>query len=173
MEKSTVCGFGEDVREIGLSQGFVALVDEEDFVRVSEHGWYAARTRHYVYAVRREKVNGVYKTTSMHRFILGALPGEYIDHINHDTLDNRRSNLRRCLPSENMFNKVSTVGVSKYKGVVWDKQRGKWLARIGKEYKQYCLGYFVVEEDAARAYNERAKELFGEFAHPNEIEEIV
>ena len=97
------------------------------------------------------------------------------DHINRNRLDNRRANLRLCTYAQsarNVSKQASHNGrkcSSKYKGVTLRKKSGLWMARIDKDYEQYHLGYFENEEDAARAYNEAAIELHGEFASLNEI----
>jgi hypothetical protein len=97
------------------------------------------------------------------------LPGApQVDHINHDTLDNRRANLREATTSQNKMNerrrKDNTSG---FKGVAWHKGRRKWCAHIGKDRVKYYLGYFLVVEDAARAYDAEARKRFGEFACVN------
>ena len=99
-------------------------------------------------------------------------PKVCVDHINHDKLDNRRENLRLCTHAENMQNVPNySRGKSKYKGVSFDdrKRVKKWRALIVFEKKQIYLGMHLTEEDAAIAYNEKATELFGEFACLNII----
>lgn len=94
-----------------------------------------------------------------------------IDHRNRNSLDNRRSNLRICTIQLNNANrrKQSKPCTSQFKGVYFNKQYSRWMARI-KYWKKYIfLGRFDEEKDAARAYNKKAKELFGEFACLNKI----
>jgi hypothetical protein len=110
----------------------------------------------------------------MHRIVNNTPEGMYTDHINMDKLDNRKSNLRTCNKSQNSMNRKkqrATRHTSKYKGVCWCKTKQKWKARIKFKSREYSLGYHTNEESAAEAYNERAKELFGEFAYFNNIEE--
>lgn len=90
--------------------------------------------------------------------------GLVVDHINGNKLDNRRSNLRICTQSQNLNGRNTNKG---YIGVSWDKFRGKWKANIGKDYQKIFLGRFDTAEEAARVYDEKAVELFGEFARLN------
>lgn len=115
------------------------------------------------------------------RLILDAPRGLVVDHINHDILDNRRENLRLATSSQNSQNKLKTRDNTKYsqfKGVCFYAYDGKKLARPWRAYikingKRQWLGYFQTEADAALAYNEKAKELFGEFALLNDIDGTV
>lgn len=151
--------------EIQLTQGKVAIVDSEDSVELSKYKWYFASAG---YACRRKDGVIVY----MHREITGALRGEVVDHINHDTLDNRRSNLRRCTQSQNMANaRIVKPTSSGYKGVGWFPRDQKWRARICVNGKGCHLGLFDSAEDAARMYNFWARDIFGEHALLNKIDE--
>ena len=105
------------------------------------------------------------KTIKMHRAILNAPPGMFCDHKNHNPLDNRRCNLRTCTPLQNACNQLPRPGgTSRYKGVFWQKQRRKWVARIKHRGRTFHLGYCNYEADAAIAYDDKAIELFGEVA---------
>ena len=158
------------VVEIPLSQELVALVDDEDVLLVQEHRWYAnhIKGRRKVYAVRQERNADTGKISSvlMHRVIMGARQGQEVDHIDHNGLNNLRSNLRVCTRSENQQNARKQIRdtTSKYKGVYSDKAHGKWAAGIGINNRNIFLGYFDSETDAARAYDAAALEHFGEFA---------
>ena len=91
-----------------------------------------------------------------------------VDHINSDSLDNRRSNLRVCTVSQNNMNSaIGRNNKSGYKGVSWDKTNKKWRAGIKAKGKSVSLGSFNSKKDAARAYNEAAKKAYGEFAKLN------
>ena len=160
-------------REIPLTQGKVAIVDDRDFDELSRFKWQTTRDRSGTfYAVRTTtRVGDKPRTVRMHRQILGAVAGEDVDHANHDTLDNQRHNIRTCTPSQNHGNRRKPRGAcsSRFKGVYWHKASKKWSARIKHQAKQHSLGYFDDERDAARAYNVAALEHFGEFALLNEI----
>jgi hypothetical protein len=108
----------------------------------------------------------------MHREILGLPPGRVpqVDHRNHDTLDNRRQNLRIVTNGQNQANRVKQVRLasSRYKGVSWSARLKKWKAEIKVDSKRIHLGYFTSERAAARAYNRAAIAAFGEFAHLND-----
>lgn len=109
------------------------------------------------------------KKIYMHNYIMNTPKGESTDHINHDTLDNRRENLRICSNRENVINSKRNDGRSKYKGVWWSKQKNRWIAEVISNKKKYHCGSFKYEKDAAKAYNKKAKELHGEFAYLNEV----
>lgn len=154
-------------KEISLTQGKVALVDDEDYERVSQYNWYlckGAGTRKAMYASREEN----HKHIKMHTFITGY---KRTDHINRDGLDNRRINLRESTNAENCRNvgltKNNTTG---YKGVInRSKYRGRKIfrARIRVNYELIQIGDYLTAEEAARAYDEAAKKYFGEFAWTN------
>lgn len=124
------------------------------------------------YAVEKDSLDGY--PHLLHRTILGLTLHdlEMVDHINRHKLDNRRSNLRTATRSENMMNRnkfVSQRLSSTYKGVRYLKSQEYWQARIQRDRKPELVGHFYSEEAAAYAYNQRAKELHGEFAVLNEI----
>lgn len=111
------------------------------------------------------------KPESLHRAVMG-FPNLHVDHINKNKLDNRKINLRLCTHSQNMANKeLRSTNTSGYKGVIWYKPTKKWRATIKAQGKFYHLGYYRTKEAAALAYNKKALEVFGEFAHLNKIEE--
>ena len=158
------------MKKIKLTQGKVALVDDGDFEKVSQYKWAACRQysgAFYAGTVRNKKLIG------MHRLVLNFYGKNLcVDHINGDPLDNRKVNLRICTQAENRRNsKINKRNISGYKGVSFIKMSGKYQSRICFNYKQYELGTFERAEDAAFAYNKKAKELFGEFARLNIIPE--
>ena len=153
------------MKTIPLTKGQVALVDDEDYPELAKHKWYALKPYCTYYAARRvASVNGRRPLVYMHRVILGAKPGEQCDHLNWNGVDNRRANLRLCTQSQNNQNKPKRRGSSRYLGVEWDTRRDKWAARIRGGGTRRWLGYFHNEDDAAKAYDRAARELFGEFA---------
>ena len=157
------------IRYIPLTQGKFAIVDAEDYDWLSQYKWCAAKDRETFYAQRYS--NG--RIVSMHRVIMRAPKGVICDHRNHNGLDNRKSNLRFCTSAQNQYNKRPKKGcASKYKGVVRRKNYKKWRARISFKRQRINLGDFDNEMDAAMAYDDKAVELFGEFAYLNFPERI-
>jgi hypothetical protein len=140
--------------EIELTRGQVALVDPEDLAWLMGWGWFAAATqRGRFVAMRGERVDGQLRMVYMHRQIMGLSHGDglEVDHLNHHTLDNRRSNLRVVTPTANKRGQPSRGGSSAFVGVTWDSARACWRAQIQVAGIVINLGRFAVEEDAARA----------------------
>ena len=154
---------GSDIRFIPLTKGKVAVVDADDYDWLSKYKWYACNNT----AVFRARRNLGSKRLFMHRVITDAPPGLVVDHIDGNPLNNRKANLRICTQTENNYNKRPCGATSRYKGVCWDRCKRKWIAKAAKHRKTYNLGRFDNEKDAARAYDKKAKELFGEFAYLN------
>lgn len=156
------------MREIPLSRGYVALVDDEDYSRAMAGGpWHANPRGRTVYAQRnRKRDDGSWTTQSLHGFLTG-LP--YVDHRNGDGLDNRRTNLRPSTAAQNAANqRTNATNTAGFKGVQRNRSRGlPWRAQIGAARKKYHLGLFATPEAAARAYDEAARRLHGEFARLN------
>lgn len=155
--------------EIPLTRGYVALIDSEDYARVSSKKWYAAtlRDERYVYAFSG---GGKAELFNMHRFVCGLGKGDksQVDHINHNTLDNRRANLRLCSHGENQrHSRRQSNNRSGYKGVYWKPDHNRWLVEIRAEGKAIHIGYFTDKIAAAIAYDEAAKKYHGEFAFLN------
>ena len=147
--------------------GYEVIISACDYERVMSHKWYRmgnGRNNYYYFA---HKSN--YKHIRLHRFVVNCPKGMQVDHINNNTLDNRRSNLRICSHAENMRNrsdqKNSTSG---YKGVSWHKQKKRWYSAIKVNNKRIYLGYFDTPEKAYRAYCEASKKYHGEFGKTNE-----
>jgi len=149
-------------REIPLTQGFVALVDDEDYERVMAAGkWQASVDDQRVYA--RHKVGG--RQVRLHAFLTGW---PLTDHINGDGLDNRRSNLREATSAQNACNRrLSSYNTSGFKGVSWKADGDRWVARIKVHGTATHLGSFSTPQEAARAYDAAAIEMHGEFARLN------
>jgi hypothetical protein len=159
--------YGYPFRRIPLTQGKYAIVDPEDYERIARHKWFAVRYERGYYAVRAAKDSKErQRNVRMHREIMGEPKGEIIDHINHNGLDNRKANLRVVTRQQNTWNKRKQRGGcgSKYKGVMWFKRSGKWQVRITHNGKSIFIGYFDDEKAAARAYDARAAELYGDYA---------
>lgn len=144
--------------------GLVALVDDADALLVEGHVWRPVKVRDTFYAYTT--IAG--KTVYMHRVIMGAQPGQEVDHEGHNTLDNRRQKLRVATSSQNNSNKgISRANTSGYKGVSWDNQAGRWRASIKKDGKKRVLGLHDDPLMAARVYDAAARELHGVFAIVN------
>ena len=154
--------YGYTFRRIPLTQCQFAIVDPEDYKELSKYKWFAKKTNWTFYAERAYKN----KNLRMHQEIMGAAEGKFVDHINHNGLDNRRANLRLVTPQQNAWNKIKQKGncSSKYKGVHWDKSMKKWRARIICNGRTIRLGRFDSEKDAAKVYDQKAKEVFGKYA---------
>ncbi len=157
------------MKTIQLTRGYVALIDDHDFDRVAQFEWRAHVRPTTVYATCSERKPGKRATILMHDFILGI---KGVDHKDANGLNNQRDNLRSANKSQNGANRRKQAGTSRYKGVSWDKQSGKWRAQILKAGIKKSIGYFQDEEDAATAYNFSAEEAFGEFARLNTPEGV-
>jgi hypothetical protein len=155
---------------ITLSSGHTLQVDDADAAIAAGRSWQAQRGKagtFYAAAVLVE--NGKQRKVYLHRLIMQAGPGQRVDHIDGNGLNNRRDNLRICSNAENMRNmRVSPLrGSSIYKGVSWNARRKKWRAYIVHDGRQRNIGYFTNESDAARAYDAAAVKTFGSFANLN------
>lgn len=157
---------------ITLTQSKSVKVDDEDYEFLNQFKWhttsrgYAARRVHYPSSYKSQ----VNMTFLMHRILTFAIDGIQVDHINGDKLDNRKENLRLCNNSQNHMNKgVQSNSTTGYKGVSFEKSIGRYRAYCNFNGKRYNLKTFKTPEEAAQAYNTKAKELFGEFALLNNI----
>ena len=148
------------MRTIPLTKGQVTLVDEEDYESLIQYKWYAKWDKDtesfYVFCNMRD-ANGNRYLQSLHRQLFGLLPGDpsQPDHLNHDTLDNRRENLVLGTVSNNQRNtSIRSDNSSGYRGVTWDSQRGLWRAFISVEKKQVKLGRYKTLTEAVTARKE-------------------
>ena len=166
-------------KEIGLTRGYVALVDDEDYEWLSQWKWHAAAySRGQWYAIRLclrgecDHSNGRKwrHRVWMHRVLMNAPGGLDVDHINGNTLDYRRENLRICSQADNNKNVCRRRdNRSGYRGVYWNKEKRRWCSLISCDGIRIYLGAFDDVKDAARAYNAAAIEHHGEFARLNDV----
>lgn len=156
------------MKTITLTKGKITLIDDEDFEKISKYSWRALKTKNNWYAVAWEKNNRSHrKLLLLHRVITSAPAALEADHRDGNGLNNRRYNLRLCSHSQNhqAFQTKSKKASSKFRGVRFKNR--SWDAQIKVSGKSVHLGRHPTEEDAARAYDKKAREVFGEFAHPN------
>ena len=144
----------------------IVLIDDEDYDKIKCYNWHL---------IKRRKDGGIYiqahsknKTIHFHRLIMNCPKGLYVDHINHDTLDNRKCNLRICTNSENNINKfkIKKFTTSIYKGVT-KTEYNTYKAEIRFNGTHLRLGSFKTEDQAAIAYNIACLKYHGEFCRPN------
>lgn len=155
------------MKEIQLTQGRVALVDDEDYEYLSQWKWYAKNGRgDLFYAYRAIYNKGVQTLIKMHRLIMEAPSDMEVDHIDRNGLNNQKHNLRICTHHQNQYNKgAHEGGTSKYNGVCYMK--GWYVAQISISGKRKFIGRFSSEIDAAIAYDKMARKIYGEFAYLN------
>ena len=149
----------EIINKQGIS--FIVLFDIDDIDIIRSRKWYIGYNSNRMVMCS----NGDLLSREIMRV---SDPKLIIDHINHNTLDNRKCNLRICTQSENSANKRFYSNKSSiYKGVSWYKNNKKWRSSIGYKRECYLLGYFNDEIEAAKAYDKKARELFGQYALTN------
>ncbi len=159
-------------KEIPLTHGYAALVDDEDYDMLMQWKW---QCNSYGYATRVAYLGGgwrreIRQVVAMHRLIMGNPEGMEIDHIDRNPLNNTRQNLRICTHAQNKGNnKLYSIPnkSSQYRGVTFSKKKNKWVAQIRAHGQSKFLGHFTSEADAARAYDKAAIEAHGDFANPN------
>jgi hypothetical protein len=148
------------MKELVTKDGKKVMVDDD----VHEH--YKNESLNWCHNAVRLRFQGV----SLARVILGVEEHLVPDHKDGNPLNCQRDNLRIATRQQNSCNqKIRSTNTSGYKGVSWHSRRYKWQAYIMVNYKRVYLGLFGTAEDAAKAYNEKAKELHGEFARLNEV----
>jgi hypothetical protein len=160
------------VVEIDLGKGHVAVIDDEDADLVAGFKWYPMLiVRKYLYAAGWKEMPPGRFFVLLHRLIANAQPGQIVDHIDRDPMNCRKGNLRIVTAHQNCWN-AGPKGkgrTSKYKGVFFDKWAQRFVAQLMFNGKRIKIGYYKNEDDAARAYNAKAVELFGSFAYLNPV----
>ncbi len=147
------------------SKGYTFLFDLEDYDLIKNRNWYV-NSRGYIQSSALPQVK-------MHRLIMGVTdPNMYIDHINHDKTDNRKSNLRIVTNQQNQRNK-KPINKSGYAGVSWHKNKKKWMSHITVDKKQIYLGIFDDIDDAIKARQLGEDKYFGEYAYSTSINNIM
>lgn len=148
---------------IQLTRGHSALIDDEDFEKISSVKW-CSDGGSPCYAVRVKSINGKPKMIYMHHEVLPRKKGFDVDHINGNGLDNRLQNLRYATHSQNVFSTgMYSNNTSGTKGVYWEEKSGLWYSRITHDGTVHSLGWFKVKEDAITARKKAEKEKFGVF----------
>lgn len=155
-----------DVAYLPLTKGCVAVIDAEDLPLVEGRNWHAMVQSRTAYAVRRERHGGKLRALLLHRVIMCAPDHMEVDHVNGDGLDNRRVNLRLAERSENSRNRKTHINNSSgFKGVYFEKTKGKWRAQIRAGGKKYHLGYSDTAESAHDLYRNASMAHHGAFAN--------
>lgn len=157
---------------IKLTKGKFTEVDDEDVFRLSKYKWFSKESDGIFYAVTNIRLeNGKKSIMRMHRYLLDVSdPKIKVDHINTDSLCNKKSNLRACTNAENCRNRrKSKNSRSGIKGVSWSKSNKGWVARLMLNGKEVYIGTFDCKIEASRAYDGKCVELFGDFARPNNL----
>lgn len=161
--------YGYAFRRIPLTQGEHAIVDPDDYERLSKYNWHVNKTGQTFYAKRSARARKTIAAIYMHRCIIKVPAGMVADHINHNGLDNRKANLRLATLAQNNRHrkKFNTKSRLKYKGTYYNRRRREWYARIICDGEPIHLGTFKDEIEAAKAYDQAAKKYHGEFAGLN------
>ena len=155
---------------IVLSNGGHALISVVDWELVMTRKWWSCKTSRKTGRPKFYIMSGGPDNKYLHRLIARATKGQQVDHVNGDTMDNRRENLRIVTRQQNAQNRDPSTfarGTSKYRGVSWEKRRRRWEANIYANGKQHYLGQFKDEEAAARAYDAASERFYGRLGTRN------
>lgn len=158
--------YGYPFRRIKLTRGKYALVDPEDFERLNQYNWYSTHDGYAKRTVPKKLAKGKQQYALMHRELCPVPEGLIVDHINRNPGDNRKANLRPATRQQNCWNVnyKNRPGNSRYIGVSFNKQSGKWRVHMSIDRCFRTIGYYDDEVEAAKKYDEMAKKYRGEFA---------
>jgi hypothetical protein len=163
--------FTKMAKEIQLTQGQVAIVDDDMYDYLNQWKWCVNNCNGKLYAVRSLSIPKKRKIIYMHRFIVKNDSEMHTDHCNGNTLDNRKINLRICTNSQNLMNqKIHKNNKSGYKGIYFNKRTNRFDVYISIDKKQRRVGVYKDVKDAIKNYNEAAIKYYGEFANLNKID---
>lgn len=154
------------MKYINLTQGKRTVVDDDDFEKYGDLKWQALKVRGCFYVKRTESGGpGRHKDIYLHRMVMGNPAGMDVDHISHDTLDNRKENLRSCTHAQNLRNRKGPNSNNKsgIRGVCWFRRDGTWHAQIKVDGRRIHLGYFATKEEAGAVYASANAKYFGEY----------
>ncbi|WP_297419141.1 HNH endonuclease [Clostridium sp.] len=145
-----------------------AIIDVNNIDIIKNYKWLLRGDKGYNYVGTTTKQKG--KILRLHRLLLNAKDNELVDHINHNTLDNRLKNLRKVDKSKNAMNeKIKNNNKSGVTGVFWNNKTQKWWAYINKNKKRYSLGYYLDIEDAIKVRKDAEEKYFGEYSYNNSM----
>ena len=160
--------YGYPFRRIRLTQNKYAIIDPDDYPKISKYKWHAAKGGTTFYVVRSKwcKITKICRDVRMHRVIIEVPDDYYVNHINGNGLDNRKANLRPATAAQNNQNarRPKRNAYSKYRGVTWEKSKQRWRAHLSCNKRTIHAGYFNDELKAANAYDNAAKKYHREFA---------
>jgi ribosomal protein L19 len=165
------------MKEILLTQGKIALVDDEDYCWLSQYKWHLRNGTNTSYATRHAWIKNKRVTIDMHRDILKLVPGDkkLTDHKDRNGLNNQKENLRTASVSMNIYNRIMNIKrgkTSKFRGVCWSTQRKKWKASITYRKQVKHLGFFNSQMEAALVYDNAAIKYYPDLAILNFPEEL-
>jgi hypothetical protein len=156
------------MKQILLTQGKVALIDDDDFEYINQWKWRVAKCHNGAIYACRGTYNPNFSMILMHRVIMQTPGSLVVDHIDHNGLNNQKTNLRNCTDSENRCHSYrKSNNKTGFKGISWNQKNKRWYVEISVNHQRIYIGCFRVCADAVSAYDEAAKKYHGEFAQTN------
>lgn len=153
--------------EFTTSDGYQVIVDDEYFGWISSSVWRLSESGYVVRSAPTKPIR--WDDVALHRLLVPQANEMFVDHVNGNRLDNRKVNLRKADRWQNLANTSKAWGTSDYRGVSWHKGEERWHARISHYGERLWLGSYATEVEAAKAYNDKAIELWGDFAGLNPV----